>query len=318
MKKLVIHIGAKKTGSTTLQAALKENARLLSVEGVFVSKICGATEDLWATRPYMACHVEKSRERIIQWFDGARKFQSKGAPLAILTAESFSDLTLDEILSFKDDIPDIFDDIKVVFYVRRQDLSAVSHYSTALKGGGDSKSLMSKKMGKRGRRPFSYGTIASDWASAFGKENVLVRRYVEGRVGGWDIVKDFLDLFDIPFDSHDLKYSSRNKSLGRVEAACLRRYNEMVKKGDIVYSQKVKSEILKKARSYGDNAEKVPFPKKAHAYRFFRSFDDENRRLKDMFFPDSEFLFDEDFGMYPEVQCDIDTYVKEDVFGSQE
>jgi len=313
MKKLVIHIGAKKTGSTTLQFALKSNADVLLSKGVFVSDLCGNREDFMASRPYMSCHTLSSKTNLLQWFEAAENASSKGASLFVLTAESFSDMYKNEITDFKQDIPAIFDDVKIVLYVRRQDLAAVSHYSTKLKGGSGSKLLMSEGMGPRGRRAFSYGSIALDWACAFGEENLVVRRYVEGRAGGWDIVDDFFALLDLGLDGSSLQYSSENTSLGCVEAACLRRYNELVKKGELAEAQETKQAILRAASEDPVNSRKIPRPRKDHAQAFLKSFDEENRILKERFFKDSDCLFDSGFDMYPDHQCDLDEFIPEKV-----
>lgn len=309
MQQLIIHIGAKKTGSTTLQAALKSNIDLLASNGVYVSRVCGRREDYLASKPYVSCYEYARRDALMEWFEGAKRFMEKGPARSVLTAESFSDMYRDEIHDFRKDIPNIFDSVKIILYVRRQDLSAVSHYSTALRGGGYSKMLMSKRIGRRGRRPLSYGSVASDWAEAFGEKNVIVRRYVEEYAGHWDIVSDFFGILDFAFSPELLGYTSENRSLGLIEAACLRKYNEMVATGRLDSCQESKKTVLAKASLHKDNNNRIPRPKKQYAYNFFRAFDDENRRLKERFFPSSSILFDSNFEMYPDAQCDIDTFV---------
>lgn len=134
MGKQYIHIGAKKTDSTTLQAVLKGNQEMLANHGYFVSKAAGAIEDKAFPRFYLG---EADRLSAMQaWLSECAEAMQAGSKAAIITAESLSDLRLEEIQKLHDDLVPLLDEIEIIYHIRRQDLMAVSHFSTFLKGGG--------------------------------------------------------------------------------------------------------------------------------------------------------------------------------------
>lgn len=235
MARLIIHIGTKKTGTTTLQGHLKANHAWLADRGIFVSLASGSEEDKRVSRAYMAGNPADAAT----WFSEARRFVATGGHTAILTAESLADLLPDEIAAIKRDIPAIFGEVRIVLYVRRQDMASVSHYSTSIKGGGVSKSLMSNGMGDRGRRAINYGSIVRDWGRCFGRDAVAVYNYGERHLGSWDIIDHFSSTFDAAISEAPRNAGIRNISLSPVHLAYLRRFNlhlnqnPSIKKGDI-------------------------------------------------------------------------------------
>jgi len=192
-----IHIGGKKTGSTSIQFALKRNKDILNKFNFFIDDTLGAVEDKALAKWVMKPDEFNAKNRVEQYMENVRRAFLLGSQAAIISAESLTDLYIEEIESLYHLLRPLFDRFVVIMYVRRQDIVASSHYSTALKGGSTSKKLMSFGMGKRGGRPFSYGSIMHDWAKVFGQESLRIRRYVEKAEGQWDAVNDFLHLLPV-------------------------------------------------------------------------------------------------------------------------
>lgn len=312
MTRLYVHIGAKKTGTTTVQAALKSCKEVLVQEGIYVSTLAGQLEDKAFTEYY--CGNEASSEAVKSWYEDAVDFiRNKGGHSALITAESLSDFLLREIEAFKEDIPDVFDEFCIIYYIRRQDLAAVSHYSTALKGGGVSKSLMSEKFGNRSKRGLNYWRVSKDWAKVFGRETMRVKLYPDHIPEGWDILDDFASVDGLEMLMGRLSADRKNTSLSRNIAAYLRRYNELAQLGEVEKSHEERSRYVRSIAHLADG-KRLPKPDRERAMTFYRGFAGNNKRLRQEFFQERERLFSRDFSMYPEVAEDLDDSVDEEVF----
>ena len=305
MSCLYIHIGAKKTGSTSLQYFLKQNSAFMRTKGIFVATTLGQTEDNSLSRLYMGtASLDASRRKDI-FLHQCRDFFLQGGAAAIVTAESLSDLSVEEIGNLKKDLDPHFDEYRIIFYIRRQDLVAVSHYSTMLRGGGASKRLMSVGLGKRGRRALSYGSILKDWVAVFEADNIVVKKYVEKWEGDWDIVADFLT--QIGLDSRaGCGAPKQNAPLSGEAAACLRKYNELAKQGVIGPSYQARQYLISMLQTL-ESDRKIPKPSVRAARKFYKSFHEENEMVRRMCFPKKETLFEDNFSMYPEEATDIDS-----------
>ena len=300
---LVIHIGTKKTGTTTLQGHLKRNKELLADNGIFVSTTSGMTEDKLVSRSYMS--QDKAPAHV--WFKEAEEAMRQGMHMAILTAESLADLSYDEITALAQDIPAIFSEVSVILYVRRQDRVATSHFSTALRGGSTSKLLFSSAMGKRGRRAFSYGTILCDWLRIFGKDNITLRNYGERELGNFDVIEDFSS-----FTHSSIKYLPKsivtlNTSLSLYQMAYLRYFNLWKRKQRMI-TPIFPKEHLFPALGISDDSTPAPKPSRNRAAKFYASFKEDNE-LMFKIFPESRSFFIDDFSMYPAEDFDLDSVV---------
>jgi hypothetical protein len=305
MSRLYIHIGAKKTGSTSLQYFLKQNSAFMRTKGIFVATTLGQTEDKFLSRLYMgSASVDAVRRKEI-FFRQCRAFFLQGGAAAIVTAESLSDLSVEEIRNLKKDLDPHFDDFRIIFYIRRQDLVAVSHYSTMLRGGGTSRRLMSVGLGKRGRRALSYGSILKDWVAVFEARNIVVRKYVEKWEGDWDVVADFLTQIGLDGPA-GCRVSNRNVPLSGEAAACLRKYNQLAKQGVIRPSHHARQHLISILQTL-ESKIKIPKPSIRAARKFFKSFHEENEMVRRMCFPEKEPLFKDNFSMYPAEATDIDS-----------
>ncbi len=310
MGKLYIHIGAKKTGSTTLQAVLKGNQKMLADHGYFVSKAAGAIEDKAFSGFYLG---EADRLPAMQaWLAECAEAMQAGCKAAIITAESLSDLRLEEIQKLHDDLVPRFDGIEIIYYIRRQDLMAVSHFSTSLKGGGVTKALMSTQMGARGRRGFNFDRVAEDWEAVFGASSMCLRKYADPGQKGWDIVEDFCTLIGIDFHSELHRKENKNVRLTRNQAAYLRLYNIWAREGRVRHSQEARTKLVNALSDLPDDT-RIPLPSQEEAKEFYKIFKGGNKRIRLKYFPESDALFSKNFSMYPDATEDISQYAKDDV-----
>lgn len=199
MRTIWLHIGSHKTGTTTLQSALRAAERQNALKGMSychpVGKInsnalvnvLGKGADMrWTLNPLILkkgipeegdCII--SAERLF-WLDDPAEI---GRIAKILRRRGFGR-------------------IKIVAYLRRQDLLAVSFRKTTVatqvgrRFFGDRIGAFPEYQPHMDRY-FCYAEKLQLWEDVFGAENVLVRRYDKKDLVGGDTVTDFFNLAGI-------------------------------------------------------------------------------------------------------------------------
>ena len=192
-KKLLIHIGFGKTGTSSLQRFFVLNREKLQSLG-FYYPIAGR-EDLNAHH-YMATAVrpgggtgfdtDVSWEAYLQRL--ADELEKRHEPTVLISSEIFSGRVifgkLHKLLA-------LFSEVQVVSYLRRQDILAVSSYNQWVKTEHLTKKFSDLKM-----LPFYYERILDMWQTTFsasGSINVnIVRPYERGQLYKGDVLDDFM------------------------------------------------------------------------------------------------------------------------------
>ena len=202
MKKLYLHIGTEKTGTTLLQEWLYDNKKILSKNGIYLSNqleepnnillptyFQGHLDD-WTMRNRISNKQEKET-----FFDGFLSRVTDEIITAktnhdtfIITSEHFhSRLQLiEEIQNLYVFLKSLFDKIYIICYFREQFDTAVSLYSTCLKGDEvkDIDSFLNS--GDKKATPenyyFNYLKIADNWASVFGSKNCIFKIFDRRRI----------------------------------------------------------------------------------------------------------------------------------------
>lgn len=199
-RKLFIHIGSPKTGTTTLQKFLYDQRGALAREGVL----------------YPEGGIKRSAHHIL----GAAVFPGRGSRLdAGVTREDALDSSVKAIRAQVDEqnphtvilsteylwgylspanvrkllAPFRDFEIHVVLYVRRQDLLAQSLYVQAVKGGEArtfNEWLDQARSGAKGG--FHFDQVISAWRDSGIRTKIIVRVYERGQLAS-DIRQDFLD-----------------------------------------------------------------------------------------------------------------------------
>lgn len=308
-RELVIHIGSRKTGSTSIQAVLAAHADLAREHGVLVPVELGRGEHVHATRYGMGS--DEHAAEIALFHDNVRDFLDGGGSTVIVSAESLAKLTVDQIPRAFAPIVDLFDRLRIVLYVRRQDIAAISHYSTRLTGKRAAPSFqpLPRKMKGTADRPYRYATVARDWMAALPGARLDVRKYREKWEGApFNSVRDFLGI--VGLGHLEMPGRSLNTSLGLEGAAHVARANRLFHDGALPAEPAFLQIVHRVARERfdGDGPVRVS---RAEAQDFLSRFDDENRALSEMFF-DGAPVFSDDFSMYPEAPVDLEALVDRD------
>lgn len=200
MRKLILHIGIHKTGTSTLQKTFFSNLESLERYGW----------DLFCVDPR---HNSDPRGNANSWVD----FTGEGADFrATWNSDIYQQLGKQtnnllisseelawvfdpaDILAMRNHLSKIFDDIKVVMYIRRQDKQLYSHFQQGFKYPHSS----ARKFYGYQLTPLpdyqphfdhylNYHKKYLVWSSVFGAENLIVKVYERKNLINHDIVDDF-------------------------------------------------------------------------------------------------------------------------------
>lgn len=297
--KLWLHIGTKKTGTTSLQHFLRANEALLRQQGMLLPNSFGNIEARTLTQIFRKpgqpdlsvpawAHFRKSVE------DAERT----GIDSVVLSAESLVDLGRRQVVSLANRLGDMFSSIKVILYIRRQDRVAVSHYSTALRGGGVPEKSFSDRLGPT-RRAMLYGTLMTDWERAFGRDAVVIRRFAPQLLLEGDVIADFCSLIGV--DHKRLCALPReNEALPGMSAIFLRFLNKLDREHEHVLKP-VRTRIVQALERADGSGIALPKPSRGEMREFLASFDAQNELVRRRYFQQEARLFDDDFTMYPDI-----------------
>lgn len=252
--RLIIHIGATKTGSTALQHLLEDNRPSLLRAGIWYPEV-GL---FWqADRPHkQAGHVRFAAEAIGK-DQGLRQHLLTGLALMpghvntiILSSEAFflNPNSIEMVKHFHDF------EVEMVVYLRRQDEWANSQYSEFVAGGAMNSTAL--------RFPYwltqddtrawlNYGMLVRRWEEKLPKNRIHVRRYLRSKGSSWDIIADFAEATGLP-QIAALPPLSRDKAndarLSTTHVELIRQYNKRSfpnKKAYLSFVEEVTVELTK-------------------------------------------------------------------------
>ena len=222
MHKAIIHIGTEKTGSTSIQNFLHRNAKALATGQIFYPKqTCGLISNyklvLYALNApdKGLCSIDKTsvlatlkpdmndsenKAKFDEWktqfvLDHDTEVQTlrKGltSSTIVYSSEHFHSRTRapEELARLKSLITHLYDDIKIVVYLRRQDRLAMSASNTAIQGGAVKMFSFDNIAG--GSAYYDYASLMKRWTDAFGQENIQPQVFSKASMHHGDVVEDF-------------------------------------------------------------------------------------------------------------------------------
>lgn len=206
--KAILHIGAPKTGSTSIEAFLLANEAALSERGAALPRSTGRASAVGLTL-YAQSVWRRSGQRKANGLADRRGFLDHRARLSdALIAEAaglrkthdvmlFSTETLWALLRTKAEVArlgrlmrEIADETRVIVYLRRQDRFALSLYATQARFGRvrpfQFPSLWQDRM-------YRYAERLAQWAAVFGPDALQVRPFEPGQLKDGDLLSDFAE-----------------------------------------------------------------------------------------------------------------------------
>ncbi|MDP5209469.1 hypothetical protein [Microbulbifer sp. 2205BS26-8] len=295
MRTLYLHIGFHKTGSSSLQLALKHYAEQLKTTGF----------------EFLSLGKKGNSSAAVEVFKrSGRVFFRLNQHLDMLLASSTGESTIVSaehlcFLHMHRDIEQVyavcskyFDDIRVVMYLRRQDLQAVSFKKQSARGCVSNMSSSSKLFGhSEGAFPrldenikiyYDYFAKLQLWERVFGRTSLTIREFSSETLRGGDIVSDF------------------SMFLGRDLVIPPCRVNEGIGRKQFLLTHKllelgVAESEIKKLKPVMVSDKTVLKPSRSAAVDFFMQFKQSNQLLNDHYLQHGSGLaFNGDFSSYPE------------------
>lgn len=199
-KKLVVHLGANKTGSSAIQKFLSLNCGTLRQHGLVIP------DPRFAAAPSIPGFHVFGFEELFRDPDGGNVLESALARLSDEQADAHSILLSAENLAANQAAPALFSrlgkqfDIRLVLYVRRQDEYLLSSWQQWYsKISDDFWAWALRSAGQLG----NWRTYLERWEQVVPRERITVRVFERSRLDGGDVVRDFYNLLglDVPFES---------------------------------------------------------------------------------------------------------------------
>jgi len=287
---LVLHIGADKTGTTSLQQLLRHNRSVLASRGLLYPRTPGRVRHVglglyarpdralltsrdWlrGDHPAPAVFRRRLRRRLL------REIDRSGASSVILSDEALYRMTAESIVRLRGLTDTLARSIRVVVYLRRQDEHLVSSYQQAVKVG---EALRLEAWAERDfSRAYDFAGRLATWRDSLRPTCLVVRRFDPTRFPGGSLEQDFLDAAAVHVRTSELRpVEIRNESLGVEAVELLRILNlHRIENEGLPVWQISNRTYVRRLRGI-DTGPQVTLPE-ADLDRFMRRWEDSNRQV---------------------------------------
>jgi len=288
MRKLWIHIGTPKTGSTAIQRYARDRQRYLAANGVdfLIRGRRGSYNDLGV---YLRGGNRRAAAEI-----GAgvcRLIAESPATTLVLTSEMFTGgdpALLREVLALEEPF-----ETRIVGYFRRQDRYLESAYKQKMKTGKVAPGFRNY-LDKFGTKGGEYLRIVDAWQDAWPEAEFVFRRFEMGAFPGGDVVRDFMELLglDIAADGKPPSDEAANPtpSIDLLDLMQIVAELPGIDARKVFRSMPVADLPRFEGRAMSN----------AEARGLLARFEDQNEALRQRFFPDEAALFPTDDLQGPE------------------
>ncbi len=219
-RKLILHIGMWKTGTTTIQETLFENKELLKKEGILyptelknhifiIPQVRKDAKNHVAVKSYNK-GIDRLNEIGQQLLDQIASEKNTESTY-ILSSEFFMDFNSVEIENLKNIFSPYFDDFQIICYLR----PPIAHYTSAV-----------NEQVKQGHYPLD---VAYDkhcdideydrldwWAKTFGKDNLNVRIFNRNSWVNNDLIDDFFSALNLGKPDNMVRVKNKNQTLSHI------------------------------------------------------------------------------------------------------
>lgn len=295
MKTVYLHVGAPKTGTTTLQYFLYENRNVLEEKGIcypdfqfpFPGIAFNRNAHFLIQRVYD--HKKKRmRQEEKQIFEtGFQKLEEflENHDTVVLSEESIwneKEMTTKKFEKIRKKLSDMNATLKVIVYLRRQDLLMPSYWAQLVKSRLTLSFEEFISSGSYKRYRVDYAKRLEEISTAIGKENVIVRVYEKQQFEGSNhtLISDFLHLFHLPLtEEFQITDSMRNARLQKRSLELKRILNQ-----NPVYQDK-KSFLIPLLEQIQFEKEITNFPVKEYYFSseeqlsFLKLFEESNQQV---------------------------------------
>lgn len=243
--KAIVHIGAPKTGSSTIQEFLFQNTDALAAQGFRFRRnvpgrgsqyeyplaalasidrlLPGVEEQKRYSSTDLATH-KATGQAVLAQLD--QLLSSWTEQVALFSSEHIYPwiLRVDEIAALDAMFRARFDDVRYVLYIRNQEDLIVSEYSEALKRGSNIRLF---KLIEQRSPSLDWSPRIRNWISVVGRDRFDLRLMDRDFLDKGDLLDDFAATCGFSMDGLR-RLPKLNESLSAAGAACLRMMNERI------------------------------------------------------------------------------------------
>ena len=245
-RRLVLHIGTEKTGTTSIQGALDDNRQELLDAGFYNLRFRGRADnrdlvlsfknvpdDDWHSENRLrdAFALASYRDALAHEFAAEISAIPSFVGTVIISGEHFHSCLVDisDVDSAKGFFEEFFDQIEVFCYVREQSEVCRALYSTLLKSGTLVDPLDHLRACSVDNAYYDYLSLANRWSSVFGVESFRLFIYQSEIDAHGCVVKSFLSALNAPLKAgqHFTSFSRLNPSVTLTGATLLTALNAL-------------------------------------------------------------------------------------------
>lgn len=310
-KTLYVHVGTTKTGTTAIQSFCIDNQEVLNKNGYCYPMLPYRYKDVSERRNARFLLEEASNPQEGIFREGMDKIHELFRTYSniIVSDEGIWSATYEQRITMwralKAEAKKGGFQIKVIVYLRRQDMYLISGWNQMVKSGiGNGADLPWKDYVNKldDINKMNYGTHLKKLAAFFGKKNLIVRRFEPKRFAGGTIYADFLQAVGLELtEEFRIEQQERNTRLAGNTHEIQRVLNGMPGMNPSHHSF-FRQALLSFADLSGGNYPCEMFSKE-EAEAFMERYEEENRLVSEEFF-DGEELFEKGWKDIPKWEKD--------------
>lgn len=294
----LLHIGAIKTGTTSIQAHLESVRHRLAERGFhYVGSLGSRDHHAFADALRQAAvsgagAQDPALARLLALLKAEVANLPAVVRCVIISSEHLSGLPDAAVALARSVLDPLFGGFRIVAYLRRQDEFAVSRYTNMVRSGLSIASAMEVP-------PPNYAVMLNRWARVFGDAAIAPRIFAPEPMPPWDAIADFFASLGLA-DLAPAAPVRENPNLDPVAIGLIRRFTAMAAAQalDRATASRLRSRLAKllqaEARGAGD------LPSRAEAMAYVARCAAQNEAVRAKWFPGRTTLFHEDFSDYPE------------------
>lgn len=207
MKKIILHIGFGKTGTSSIQKALLSQSEILNSRGVLYPKTGLGNSNHHYKLANMTDIITNSDRELYN--DLITEIESSSCDKIIISSEHFSFVKPNFVVFIKDCLKDY--DVNILFYVRPQLKLIESTYLQFIKENLDY-AFSIKEFFNIHKYSFDFMRRIAPWIKSFGEDKITAILFDKNIIGN-DACLNFFDINNISYLRKKYKPTSANPSL---------------------------------------------------------------------------------------------------------
>ena len=274
MRKLFLHIGTGKTGSTSIQKSLEP------------------LKDKRVSFSFNMNGIHAIPDPVLF----ANNLAAQAAEITIYSNEWLYTANAEFIAGLADALNQHFE-TEVIIYLRRQDQFKVSSYQQVSKRKGADSQFGPVALPQTSEHRSDYLKFINRWAARFGKENICIRVFDKARLYKGDVISDFAKLTGVSLPESQFIHSNISNGAERTKIGHLLNLSGL---------RQNNSQLAGHISEAADNTGKL-LPSEEAARRYYEQYRETNIKLNEEFGISDKYpaIFDEDFSQYPTERDDL-------------